>query len=146
MVLYIFQQPSLCTIQKGQYGNWNWKYHWKKPIENTILEIMSIEFSTNLMRTCVFPISRLLKHLENYTFQQSSLCKTKKQFTFSRTKIRILIYKRLAFCHLMTNSHSISIKLIQSHTFVNVFTNFDPRIHSFCFIRTSKNQSRLKCS
>ena len=26
----------------------------KKPIENTILEMMSIEFSTNLMRTCVF--------------------------------------------------------------------------------------------
>ena len=118
------------------------KSYWQKCSEDTIFEMGKIEVSIKLMRTSVFPISRLPRHLKRlfctiYNTQDQEKFR-KKQYFYSRIKICGLIYKRVTLYHIMTKLHSISTKVIPIHTFVNVFANFNPRIHILSFLDSAQ--------
>ena len=70
--------------------------------------------------------------LYNFQYPRSSKIE-KKQCFYSRIKIGGLIYKIITLYHIMTKLHTISAKVIPIHTFVNAFTNFNPRIHILSF-------------
>ena len=78
--------------------------------------MMSIEFLTHLISTGVFQFLGFQDTLKNrfvHFLTVQLMPNQRTVLSFPRIKMNRLIYKRFALCHLMTNSHPISIKLIE---------------------------------
>ena len=63
----------------------------------------------------------------------------KNNFFYSRIKIGGLMYKRVTLWHIRNKLHSISTKVIPSHTFVNAFADFNSRIKILIFLESPQS-------